>query len=79
VQNAEIGSDVVSVMNILLVIRRFDFGGAENHVCDLANGLTGKGHRVFFIDTQSEPPTAPEVISELASFLENGQYWNGQA
>ena len=32
-----------------------------------------------FIDTHSEPPTAPEVISELSRFLENGQYWNDQA
>jgi glycosyltransferase involved in cell wall biosynthesis len=33
-------------MNILLVIKRFDFGGAENHVCDLANFLTIHGHKV---------------------------------
>ncbi len=34
-------------MTILLVIKRFDFGGAENHVCDLANDLCEKGHNVI--------------------------------
>ncbi|MFW5707402.1 MAG: glycosyltransferase family 4 protein [Bacteroidota bacterium] len=34
-------------MNILLVIRRFDFGGAENHVCELANDLHRRGHKVI--------------------------------
>ncbi|MFP4556383.1 MAG: glycosyltransferase [Bacteroidales bacterium] len=36
-------------MNILLIINRFDFGGAENHVCDLANELSKRGHRVILI------------------------------
>jgi glycosyltransferase involved in cell wall biosynthesis len=36
-------------MNILLVARRFDFGGAENHVCDLANALHQKGHNIFLV------------------------------
>lgn len=34
-------------MTILLIVRRFDFGGAENHVCDLANWLYKKGHKVI--------------------------------
>ncbi|MHC1704670.1 MAG: glycosyltransferase [Tenuifilaceae bacterium] len=36
-------------MRILLLIKRFDFGGAENHVCDLANTLSSLGHNVFII------------------------------
>ncbi|MDZ7372157.1 MAG: glycosyltransferase [candidate division KSB1 bacterium] len=34
-------------MRILLLVKRFDFGGAENHVCDLANGLAQAGHHVW--------------------------------
>jgi len=33
-------------MRILILIRRFDFGGSENHVRDLANGLAERGHCV---------------------------------
>lgn len=36
-------------MKVLLIIKRFDFGGAENHVCDLANALNDLGHQVFLI------------------------------
>jgi glycosyltransferase involved in cell wall biosynthesis len=36
-------------MKILLLIKRFDFGGAENHVCDLANSLIKSGHEVWVI------------------------------
>lgn len=36
-------------MKILLLIHRFDFGGAENHVCDLANALYTDGHKVFVV------------------------------
>lgn len=31
------------------MIKRFDFGGAENHVCDLANELSGNGNDVTLI------------------------------
>jgi glycosyltransferase involved in cell wall biosynthesis len=34
-------------MRILLTIKNFDFGGAENHVCELANALDKRGHTVF--------------------------------
>jgi len=34
-------------MRILLTIKNFDFGGAENHVCELANSLNQKGNDVF--------------------------------
>lgn len=36
-------------MNILLIINRFDFGGSENHVCDLANQLSKYGHKVLLV------------------------------
>ena len=36
-------------MRILLVLKRFDFGGAENHVCDLANSLNKLGHEVYIV------------------------------
>jgi glycosyltransferase involved in cell wall biosynthesis len=36
-------------MKILLMIRRLDFGGAENYVVDLANILTKFGHEVFVL------------------------------
>ncbi len=36
-------------MTILLIIKRFDFGGAENHVCELANNLSKKGHKVILV------------------------------
>lgn len=36
-------------MNILLLIKNFDFGGAENHVCGLANSLSLHGHKVILV------------------------------
>lgn len=36
-------------MVILLAIKRFDFGGSENHVCDLANTFSQKGHTVLLV------------------------------
>lgn len=42
-------------MNILLLVKRFQFGGAENHVCELANALAENGHRVWLLsDTGSQ-------------------------
>ena len=34
-------------MNILLLVKKFDFGGAECHVCDLANWFSEQGHNVI--------------------------------
>lgn len=34
-------------MKILLMVRNLDFGGAENHVVDLANTLSDLGHEVW--------------------------------
>ncbi len=34
-------------MKILLVVKNFDFGGAENHVCELANELVENGEQVW--------------------------------
>ena len=36
-------------MRILLLIKRFNFGGSENHICDLANELAKRGHNVFLL------------------------------
>jgi glycosyltransferase involved in cell wall biosynthesis len=36
-------------MRILLAVKSFDFGGAENHVRELANSLSERGHDVFVI------------------------------
>jgi len=36
-----------SPMRILLLIKRFNFGGSENHVRELANSLTANGHQVW--------------------------------
>ncbi len=36
-------------MTILLIIKRFDFGGAECHVTELANQLAEQGHKVILL------------------------------
>jgi glycosyltransferase involved in cell wall biosynthesis len=36
-------------MNVLLIVRNFNVGGAENHVCDLANALVNEGVNVLLI------------------------------
>ncbi|HUX95931.1 MAG TPA: glycosyltransferase [Bacteroidales bacterium] len=36
-------------MRILLIIKNFDFGGAENHVRELANSLSDSGNELFVI------------------------------
>jgi len=36
-------------MRVLLLIKRFQYGGAENHVCELANALADAGHSVWLL------------------------------
>jgi glycosyltransferase involved in cell wall biosynthesis len=36
-------------MHILYLIKDFDFGGAENHVCDLANAMDELGNAIYII------------------------------
>lgn len=36
-------------MRILLIIKNFNLGGAEIHLCDLANSLHSKGNQVFVV------------------------------
>jgi glycosyltransferase involved in cell wall biosynthesis len=36
-------------MQILHIIKNFDFGGAENHLCELANGLDSLGNQIFIV------------------------------
>ena len=50
-------------MTVLLLIKRFDFGGAENHVRDLANNLSKRGHNVILVGVKGrqEKELLPEV------------------
>lgn len=36
-------------MRVLQLIKNFDFGGAENHLCELANSLDSLGNKVYII------------------------------
>lgn len=61
-------------MNILLLIKRFDFGGAENYVCDLANSLVKKGHRVWLLAGPGKQsarldPAVRLVVIRFSDFL----------
>ncbi|MEI7831382.1 MAG: glycosyltransferase family 4 protein [Prolixibacteraceae bacterium] len=38
-------------MKVLLLVKRFDYGGAENHVSELANALACAGHSVWLMST----------------------------
>ncbi len=51
-------------MKILLLIRYFDFGGAENHVCELANALHEAGHTVIIVSRKGRQLQRlhPEII-----------------
>lgn len=51
-------------MKILLLIKHFDFGGAENHVCELANGLVQKGAKVWLMtgNGRQQKRLSPEVV-----------------
>jgi len=45
-------------MRILLMVKHFDYGGAENHVRELANALVARGHRVWV----AAPPGRQAVL-----------------
>jgi len=51
-------------MRILLLIKHFDFGGAENHVCELANELVKNGEEVWLITGKGRQQLrlSPKVI-----------------
>ena len=65
-------------LNILLITKNFTMGGAEVHVCELANELTSRGHNVYLVAKQglqsqflsSKVKFFPLVISQLC-FLPN--------
>jgi len=61
-------------MNILLLIKRFDYGGAENHVCELANELVLSGHKVWLISSKGRQKNRlnPGVRTRTVFFYE----WN---
>lgn len=61
-------------MRILLAIKNFDFGGSENHVCELANALDQRGHEVFVLgkkgrQVQRLNPTVVYIACRLYSWL----------
>jgi len=41
-----------AALNILLITKNFTMGGAEVHVCELANELTNRGHNVYLVAKQ---------------------------
>ncbi len=51
-------------MRVLLLSKRFDFGGSENHVCELADGLAERGHHVVLAagDGRQKKRLLPEVV-----------------
>jgi glycosyltransferase involved in cell wall biosynthesis len=61
-------------MKILLLIKRFDFGGAENHVCELANELVQSGHDVWLLSGKGRQSNRlhSDVVSCSVTFSE----WN---
>lgn len=61
-------------MKILLLVKKFDFGGAECHVCDLANCLSKKGHNVIIASnkgrqTQKLHPNVKFIRIKFRDFL----------
>lgn len=55
-------------MRILLVLKRFDFGGAENHVCDLANTLCELKHDVFLVTANGRQTSRLNPQVKLITF-----------
>ncbi len=55
-------------MRILLVLKRFDFGGAENHVCDLANTLCELEHDVFLVTAKGRQTSRLNPQVKLITF-----------
>lgn len=53
-------------MRILQLIKCFDVGGAENHVCDLSNALRENGNNVFII---GKPGRQLEKLSRDVHFI----------
>ena len=50
-------------MRILLLVKNFDLGGAEGHVCELANELIGQNHKVWLVakDGRQRKRLSPKV------------------
>jgi glycosyltransferase involved in cell wall biosynthesis len=57
-------------MKILLLIKNFDFGGAENHVLELANGLVRQGCEVWLVSGwgRQQLKLLPEVVYREVNF-----------
>lgn len=61
-------------MRILLLVKNFDYGGAENHVRDLANELVRSGHQVWLMSRKGRQRNLVDtgVFMREANFSE----WN---
>lgn len=57
-------------MNVLFLIRRFDFGGAENYARELANSLAEGGDKVFLFSKNGRQRRllSPHVLFRPANF-----------
>ena len=57
-------------MNILIVVKRFDYGGSQNHACDLANSLSERNHNVYLVGTRGrqEERLSPKVNYRRLNF-----------
>ncbi len=57
-------------MRVLLLIKRFQYGGAENHVSELANALADAGHSVWIMSMtgQQQVRLHPEVQHIAVNF-----------
>jgi glycosyltransferase involved in cell wall biosynthesis len=61
-------------MKILLLVKNFDFGGAENHVCELANALVENGQQVWLFSGSGRQlkRLSPKVVCLQAKITD----WN---
>jgi len=64
-------------VRILLAVKHFDFGGAENHVRDLANALVARGHRVWIAAPhgRQEGLLDPAVTHVPSAFTDVSHPW----
>lgn len=65
-------------MRILQTIKNFDFGGSENHVCELSNELAKLGHEVYICGS---PGRQTQRLSNNVQFIPSKQHrilflWN---
>jgi len=64
-------------VRVLLAVKHFDFGGAENHVRELANALVSRGHRVWVAAPHGRQQDLldPAVVHVPLSFTDASHPW----